>query len=143
MTWLLDTNVVSEVGKPEPDPTLMAWLEAHAEDCSLSVVTLAELRWGIERLAEGRRKAERERDFAFMVEDYRGRFFDFDAPAAFEWGRYAAELEAEYGADWWKQFDQRDTMIAAIAREYGLTVVTRNERHFPFCKTVNPFLPPP
>ena len=70
------------------------------------------------------------------------RFFDFDAPAAFEWGRYAAELEAAYGTDWWKQFDQRDTMIGAIAREYGLTVVTRNQRHFPFCNTVNPFLHP-
>ena len=72
MTWLLDTNIVSELGKPEPDAHLVVWLEAHAEDCALSVITLAELRWGIERLTEGRRKAERERDFGYMVEDYRG-----------------------------------------------------------------------
>jgi predicted nucleic acid-binding protein len=99
----------------------------------------ADLRWGIERLPEGKRKAERERDFQFMVDDYQGCFYDFDGPSAFEWGRYAAELEKAYGADWWKQFDQRDTMIAAIAREYGLVVATRNERHFPFCQTENPF----
>ena len=139
MTWLLDTNIVSELTKPQPDPTCEAWLDAHAADCAISTITLSELRFGIERLPEGKRKAGKNRDFGFLAEDYHGRFFDFDAPSAFEWGRYAAELEAAYGSDWWKQFDLRDTQIAAIAREYGLTVVTRNVRHFPFCKIANPF----
>jgi predicted nucleic acid-binding protein len=44
-----------------------------------------------------------------------------------------------HGSDWWKQFDFRDTQIAAIGREYGLTVATRNVKHFPFCQTENPF----
>jgi predicted nucleic acid-binding protein len=48
-------------------------------------------------------------------------------------------LETGYGSDWWKQFDLRDTFIAGIAREYGLTVATRNTKHFPYCETVNPF----
>ena len=42
MTWLLDTNIVSELGKPEPDAHLVAWLEAHAEDCALSVTQLCQ-----------------------------------------------------------------------------------------------------
>ncbi len=139
MTFLLDTNVLSELSKDPPDAVCEAWLEAYQAECSLASVTLAELRYGIERLAEGKKKSRMERDFNNMVEDYRTRFFEFDGPAAFEWGRYAAELEAHYGSDWWKQFDLRDTQIAAIAREYGLTVVTRNTKHFPFCAQVDPF----
>jgi predicted nucleic acid-binding protein len=139
MTWLLDTNVVSEPSRPQPDPNCLSWLQPHEEDCVISAITLAELRYGIERLSEGKRKAGRERAFQFFVQDYRGRFFDFDAASAAEWGRYAAELEAACGSDWLKQFDLRDTQIAAIAREYGLTVATRNTKDFPFCPTVNPF----
>lgn len=140
MTWLLDTNIVSELTKPAPDPVCVIWLEARAADCAISSITLAELRWGIERLPDGKRKADRERDYAFLLEDYQGRFFDFDGPAAAEWGRYPAELEAGFGSDWWKHYDFRDTQIAAIAREYGLTVVTRNVKHFPFCPNIeNPF----
>jgi toxin FitB len=141
MSWLLDTNIVSELRKPSPNSICEAWLVANADGCFISTVTLAEIRWGIERLPHSRRKSEMERDFKFLMEDYQGRFCEFDGPAAFEWGRYAAELEARYGKDWWKQFDFRDTQIAAIAREYGLTVVTHNSKHFPFCQYLDPFDP--
>lgn len=141
MTWLLDTNVVSEISRPLPDSYCLAWLEEHSEDSAISTITLAELRYGIERLPAGKRKSEKERAFRFLVEDYRGRFFDFDAAAATEWGRYVAELEKTHGTDWWKHFDLRDTQIAAIAREYGLTVATRNAKDFPQCDTEDPFLP--
>ena len=87
MTWLLDTNIVSELTKPLPDATCVTWLEARAADCAISTITLAELRWGIERMTDGKRKNERERDYGFMVEDYAGRFYEFDGPAAAEWGR--------------------------------------------------------
>jgi len=139
VTYLLDTNIVSETSKPNPDPKCLAWLEARRGQCVLSAITLAEIRYGVERLPEGKRKAAVATEFQFLVEDYAGCFLDFDAPSATEWGRYAAELEAEHGADWWKQFDLRDTQIAAIAREYGLTIATRNVKHFPFCKIENPF----
>jgi predicted nucleic acid-binding protein len=139
MTWLLDTNIISELTKPKPDANCEAWLEEHAADCAISTISLSELRFGIERMPQGKKKAERDRQFRFLIEDYGGRFFEFDGPSAFEWGRYAAELEKRYGADWWKHFDLRDTQIAAIAREYDLTIATRNVRHFPFCKIENPF----
>src|SRR5437773_12497114 len=113
--------------------------QAHRGQCSLSTITVVELRYGIERMPEGKRKSAAESEFRFLLQDYAGQFLDFDGPAATEWGRYAAELEAEYGSDWWKQFDLRDTQIAAIAREYGLTVATRNAKDFPFVATENPF----
>jgi toxin FitB len=139
MSWLLDTNIVSELSKPQPDPKCQAWLATHTEECFISSVVVAELRYGIERLTDGKNKAEHEKDYTFLLENFRGRFYEFDGPSAYEWGRYAAELEAQYGTGWWKQFDLRDTEVAAIAREYGLTIATRNEKHFPFCRTENPF----
>jgi predicted nucleic acid-binding protein len=139
MRYLLDTNVVSETSKRAPDQNCVAWLQAHRGRCNLSTITVAEIRYGIERLPAGKRKAAAEKEWGFLAQDYADRFFDFDGPAAVEWGRYVARLEAQFGADWWKQFDLRDTQIAAVAREYGLTVATRNEKHFPFCKTENPF----
>src|SRR5438477_5462063 len=138
MTWLLDTNVVAEVTKPSPDKRCQAWLDARGDHCAVCSITIAEIRWGIERLTEGKKKSELERQFEFLQEDYRGRFYAFDGAAAFEWGRYAAELEGVYGSAWWKQFDFRDTQLAAIAREYGLSIATRNVRHFPFCQVENP-----
>lgn len=139
MSYLLDTNIVSETSKAAPDEKCLAWLRAHKGQCNLSAITVAEIRYGIERLPEGKRKTLAEKEWSFLAEDYSGHFFEFDRPAAVEWGRYVAELEAHFGCDWWKQFDLRDTQMAAIAREYGLTVVTRNVKHFPFCPTENPF----
>jgi toxin FitB len=139
MIWLLDTNVVAEATKPNPDSSCQAWLDTRVGQCALCSTTVAEIRWGLERLAEGKKKAQLEREFEFLMEDYQGRFYPFDGPAAYEWGRYAAELEGMYGSEWWKQFDFRDTQLAAIAREYGLTIATRNVRHFPFCRVESPF----
>lgn len=139
MTFLLDTNIVSETSKPQPDNNVVNWLKANRGQCALSSVTLAEMRYGIERLPNGRRKSALERKLEFLVEDYADLLYEFDGATAYEWGRYAAELEAGHGSEWWKRFDFRDTQIAAIAREYGLTIATRNTGHFPFCAIVNPF----
>jgi len=130
---------VAEATKPNPDPNCQAWLDERIGQCALSAITVAEMRWGIERLTDGKKKTKLERAFQLLTEDYRGRFYEFDGPAAYEWGRYAAELEAQYGTNWFEQCDFRDTQIAAIARENGLTIVTRNAKHFPFCQTENPF----
>ncbi len=137
--FLLDTNILSELGKQQPDAKVIAWLDEHGEECFLSTISVSEMRYGIERLPDGKKRLERERKYKFLLEDFEGKFFDFDGPSASEWGRYAAELEEQFGRDWWKHFDLRDTQIAAIAREYGLAVATRNETHFPNCATENPF----
>lgn len=61
MRYVLDTNIVSEITKPQPDRKCLEWLEKHAIDCCLTTVTLAEMRFGVERLPEGKRRRDLER----------------------------------------------------------------------------------
>jgi predicted nucleic acid-binding protein len=72
MIYLLDTNTVSELRKPRPDARCVARVNRRKLDCGLSMVTLAELGYGVERLPEGKRKEQHRRDLAYLVEDYRG-----------------------------------------------------------------------
>jgi hypothetical protein len=139
MKYLLDTNVVSERIRPQPDEAVVAWLKEHTDDCALSVMTLGELFFGVERLAAGKRRNQLERKVRFLWEDWSDAILPLMESEAAEWGRYARLLEEEFGSNALKQFDLRDTWIAATARVSALTIVTRNARHFPFCETLNPF----
>lgn len=139
MTYLLDSNIISEVTKAKPDPAIVAWLDAHEMDCAVSTITLAELRYGIERLPDGKRRQQLERDFAFFRQDLGNRVLAFDEAEATEWGRYAARLERELGRDAQRMVGIKDSQIAATAVAHRLTVVTRNAEHFPAVKTLNPF----
>lgn len=125
--YLLDTNVVSEWTKPQPDARVMQWLDDVDEDrVGLSVATLAEIRRGIERLADGRR---RRRLDDWLTHDLRARFegriFGVDAEAADAWGRASARAIAAGVAA-----GEVDAMIAGIAHAHGLIVVTRNVDDF-------------
>ncbi len=139
MRYVLDTNIVSETSRPRPDALCLAWLSRHAADCCLTTITLAEMRYGVERLPEGKRRRELARKYEFIRQDFRDWILDFDEAAASEFGRYVAELEAARGAQAVEAADIRDLQIAAIARAQGWTVATRNTAHFPFVETVNPF----
>jgi toxin FitB len=139
MRYVLDTNIISEITKAKPDSNCLEWLEQHAVDCCLTTVTLAEMRFGIERLPEGKRRRALERKYDFLREDFAEWILDFDEAAATEFGRYAAEYEATRGAKGLEQADIRDLQIASIARSVGWTIATRNVSHFPFCALINPF----
>lgn len=139
MRYVLDTNIVSETTKPAPHPGCVAWLEAHAHDCCVTTITLAEMRYGLERLPEGRKKRALLRRYEFLRHDFGDWVLDFDESAATEFGRYAAEFEAERGLRAVEEADLRDLQIAAIARSRGWTVATRNTHHFPLVETINPF----
>ncbi len=139
MRYVLDTNIVSETGKAKPNARCLAWLKEHETDCCLTTITLAEMRYGLERLPEGKRKRELSRKYDFIRQDFREWILDFDEAAASEFGRYAAEYEAARGAQGLEEADLRDLQIAAIARSQGWTIATRNTKHFPFVDTVNPF----
>ncbi len=139
MTWLLDTNVVSEMWKPRPDPAVHSWLEANAGDCALSEITFGELHYGAHRLPFGRRRSELLRHISFLREDYRDVVLPFGPAESEVWGEYAAAIFAERGKNFWNSRTTRDSAIAAIARAWGLTVVTRDTGHFPFVDTHNPF----
>lgn len=127
MSFLLDTNAVSEWVKPRPDPGIARWLDEVDEDRTyLSVITLGELRKGVERLAKGRR---RKRLHSWLTTDLPDRFGDrmlpVDTIVVDEWGRLLARAEKAGTA-----VDGTDALIAATAKTHRLQVVTRNVNHF-------------
>jgi toxin FitB len=127
MSYLLDTNAISEWIKPRPDPGIARWLDEVDEDRTyLSVVTLGELRKGVERLADGRR---RERLDQWLTSDLPGRFdgrlLPVDALVADQWGLLLARAEKAGTA-----IRGIDALLAATAKVSSLQIVTRNVRHF-------------
>ena len=135
---LVDTNVVSESMRLRPDPAVVAWLDAQAWD-SLYLCTpvLAELRYGIERLADGRRKAALMLAIDQIENDlYRGRIISFDQSAAANYGRLTASRERDG-----RRMEQMDALIAAIALTHGAGVATRDSGDFVDLgfDVVNPF----
>jgi predicted nucleic acid-binding protein len=127
LNFLLDTNVVSEWIKPAPDGGVMTWLaEADEDRVFISVVTLAELRHGIERLPPGARRDRLEIWLTAQVPERFGtRILPVDAEIAKAWGRVTARGQA-LG----RPVDSMDAFIAATAECHGLTLVTRNVRDF-------------
>ncbi len=119
---VLDTNVVSEAMKPEPNPGVQAWLdEQAAETLYLSSVTIAELLFGIGALAAGRRRDMLTATLDGLLELFDGRILPFDLSAA----RHYADLAVK-ARNAGKGFPTPDGYIAAIAVAYGFTVATRD-----------------
>ena len=128
LRFLADTNAISDYFKPgNPEK---AWFARHKGKVGISTITLAEIRRGIELRGQTKSRRELETFFKFIIQDYRDSIFVFDEAAAVEWGRLMAEH---------RTIPYDDSLIAAIARSRELTVVTRNEKHFPGCNTVNPW----
>ncbi len=127
MSFLLDTNVVSEWLKPRPNAGVVAWLAKVDEDeTCLSVVTITELRYGIERLASGARKKRLDEWLdKELAPRFEGRILPVDLAIADGCGRLMARSEAVG-----RPIEARDAFIAATAETYGLTLVTRNTSHF-------------
>jgi hypothetical protein len=127
VSFLLDTNVVSEWVQPRPHPGVVAWLADVDEDRAfISVVTLAELRYGVERLAPGRRRRQLEE----WVRDelplrFEGRVLSIDTAVADAWGGLVARRQAAG-----HPIAVMDAFLAATARVHGLTLVTRNAPDF-------------
>jgi len=121
--YLIDTVVLSELRRRQRDAGVVAWMaQQHQEDCYLSVVSLGEIERGIARKrASDPRFAE---DLAAWLDRllrlHGQRLLPVDLAIARRWGRLSAALG----------HDSADLVIAATALEHGLTVVTRNLRHF-------------
>jgi len=139
MLWLLDTNVVSELWKPRPNAGAEDWLEKNKDDCALCEITFGELYYGVHRLPFGKRRSELLRHISFLREDYRDVILPFGPVESEAWGEYAAGVLAARGKGFWSARTTRDSAIAAIARAWSLTVVTRDVSHFPLVESFNPF----
>ena len=124
---VLDTNVVSELMRPAPDPTVEAWVtERAAATLFFSVVGEAELRYGVAVMPAGRRRDALASEIEAMLrEDFAGRILPFDSEAA---RTYAGIVAARRATG--RPVSQADCQIAAIARSRGMAVATRNGRDF-------------
>jgi toxin FitB len=127
MSFLLDTNAISEWVKPRPDPGIAAWLDDVDEDRTyLSVITLGELRKGVDRLAGGRRRDRLDQWLTSeLPERFGERMLPVDAAITEQWGRLLAQAETAG-----TPVGSTDALIAATAKVHGLQVVTRNVGHF-------------
>ena len=127
MSFLLETNVISEWTKPRPDPGVVAWLAGMDEDrVFLSVASFAEIRRGIDLLPAGRR---RDRLAAWLADDlssrFEGRILDIDRRIAELWGSLMAR-----GRKAGIAIGTMDAFFAATADAHGLTLVTRDVQGF-------------
>ena len=127
MTYLLDTNVVSEWVKPQPDANVMTWFGDVGEDqLFLSVATFAEIRRGIESLSPSRRRNRLEQ---WLHDDLATRFADrllvIDRRVAEAWGVVTAR-----GRRLGLPLGPMDGFFAATAEVHGLTLATRNVSEF-------------
>lgn len=127
MNFLLDTNVISEPMRQRPNEGVIAWLAGVNEDrVFLSVVTITELRYGIERLATGRRRGRLDGWLRKeLTPRFAGRILPIDLEVADACGRLVAHSES-LG----RPIEPRDAFIAATAEVHRLALVTRNASDF-------------
>lgn len=137
---LLDTNVISELVRAQPDPTVTAYLRSLApETMFTAAVCEAEIQYGLARMPAGRRRDELvARVRAFFATGFQGQVLPFDSSCAALYGKIRADREAA-GAS----VAVEDIMIAATARAHGAVIATRNLKHFAGCGVplVNPWQP--
>ena len=127
MNYILDTNVVSELVAQEPNHHVIQWIDSiDPESIFLSVISIGEIKKGIEKLPDSKRK---ERFLSWLEQDLLVRFRDhiipLDSSALLTWGQLAADLEKKG-----KPMPAIDSLLAATALETGYTLATRNTVDF-------------
>jgi predicted nucleic acid-binding protein len=134
MTYLVDANVLSEPTKPSPDANVVVWLEVHDQDVVVDPIVLGELESGILSLPVGRKRARLEVWFAALVRSVD--CLPWTLAVGRRWARVVAEANRKG-----RPLPVLDSMMAATALHYKLTVATRNVRHFQQAgvKVVDPF----
>lgn len=126
MSFLLDTNVISELRKPSPNSGVLRWLDDFPEEqLSICVLTLGEIQSGISKLSSGPKKADLILWFDRFRESFRNQIFSIDEPVSVKWG----ELNAMTMKDG-RPIPVIDGLIAACALVNSATLVTRNIKDF-------------
>jgi hypothetical protein len=130
--WLLDTNVLSELRRPKPERKVLAFIAGQPLDLLyVSAVTLAEIRFGIERVGSVTRRAELNDWLMHRVRPmFEGRVLAVSEDIMLKW-----RLLVEDGRKAGHTFSQPDLIIAATALQHGLTVVSRDVRDYQKART--------
>ncbi len=138
MSYLLDTNVVSEMVRARPNPVVKRWFEAVPDSAlHLSVLSIGEIRKGVETLDD---PVRREKLRVWLEQElpawFENRLLPLDAAVADRWGRLMAEANRSVPAI--------DSLLAATALTHGLRMVTRNagDFRFPGVEVVDPWREP-
>jgi predicted nucleic acid-binding protein len=125
---LLDTNVLSELMKPVPEPVVIQWLDAQLDSqVFLPAITKAEIELGIALLPDGKRKDAFARLASNLFDEFQDRILPFDAGAASYYAKLVATARKAGRA-----ISVEDAQIAAITQANRLTLATRNTRDFDF-----------
>jgi toxin FitB len=126
-SWLLDTNVLSELRRRKPEPKVVAFIGTQPLDSLfISTVTLAEIRFGIELVSEATRRAELSDWLTHKVRPmFEQRILPVTEDIMFKW-----RLLVEDGRKTGHTFSQPDLIIAATALEHGLTLVSRDTSEY-------------
>ncbi|MDA9477712.1 twitching motility protein PilT [Bradyrhizobium sp. CCBAU 65884] len=135
--YLLDTNIISNVVKPQPSESLLAWMAAQRDDhLFITSLTLAEIRRGILEKPNGKRRAALDAWFSGPEGPqalFAGRILPFDEKAGLVWAGLMAEGRAAG-----RPRSGLDMIIAAVADANDCTVVTDNEKDFAGVQVINP-----
>jgi predicted nucleic acid-binding protein len=137
--WLLDTNILSELRRLKPEPKVIAFIAAlPLEELYISVVTLAEIRFGIELLPDVTRRSDLNLWLAHKVRPmFEHRILPISEEIMFRW-----RLLVEEGRKIGHTFSQPDLMIAATGQYHGLTIVSRDTRDYAKARVIvfNPWV---
>jgi predicted nucleic acid-binding protein len=140
LSWLLDTDVLSQPAKRNGDPHVIAWLRQEKDHCYTSAVVIAQMAFWV-RSKQGRQRTELQQWLTRLIEAMQGRIHGFNVGVAHVWADQE-HLLTKSG----QPMPIEDSYIAATARKYGLTIATGNDKDFrrPGLKVFNPFkeLPP-
>ena len=135
MSWLIDTDVISQPAKRYGDARVIAWLEEEQDRCHTSTIVIAQLAYWV-RTKDGRQRQALQAWLTRLVDALHGRIHGFNASVAHVWAEQERLLEKAG-----QSMPVEDSYIAATARRHGLTIVTGNDRHFrrPGLEVFNPF----
>lgn len=126
MNYLLDTCVISELVKPSPDANVVDWLSSTpTERLYVSVITIGEVRKGLTKLPDSKRKDLLTNWLNTLLEDYQNRIYSINLTVAENWGVIQGKAEKKGNP-----MSSLDSLIAAIAYTHNLVLVTRNVRDF-------------
>lgn len=135
MSYLIDTNVISELARPKPAIAVLAWFDNVPTDAlHISVLTLGEIRKGIEQMPESARREKLRLWLEHELTEWFGnRVLPIDNTVADRWGRLVAQMG--------RPVPSIDSLLAATALHYELRMVTRNQKDFdyPGLVVVNPW----
>lgn len=125
---LLDTNVISELMKEQPDDSVLSWIDEQIEtDLYLCAISKAEIEWGIGLLDDGKRKQQLQQAATAVFELFPERCLEYNCDAASQYANIAI-----YTRQVGRPMSVEDMMIAAVARSADSLLVTRNTKDFDF-----------